>query len=153
MAELELPKLAVRVRFPSPAPPDAAGRRHDCPCPGLPSPRSIREISRVVLGSPFFSGFASTVLAVVRSVHPALMPTRSGFWSLTSLTSGPSTGSVCGHSCCKGCSPGLATSPPPIHVSAVADPHDEDQVLVVVDLVEDAVVPNTDAVLISSADF
>jgi hypothetical protein len=48
---------------------------------------------------------------------------------------------------------GLATSPPPVHLSAVADPHDEDQVLVVVDLVEDAIVPNTDAVLISSADF
>ena len=38
------------------------------------SESAFREISRVVLGSLFFSGFAFTVLAVVRSVHPAWMP-------------------------------------------------------------------------------
>jgi hypothetical protein len=50
-----------------------------------------------VLGSPFFSGFASAVPAVVRSVHPAWMPDPKRLLEPHE--------SFCGHSCREGCSP------------------------------------------------
>ena len=38
------------------------------------SESGFREVSRVVLGSLAFSGFAFTLLAIVRTIHPAWMP-------------------------------------------------------------------------------
>ena len=47
----------------------------------------------------------------------------------------------------------VAASPPPVHLAAVANLRDEDDVLVVVDLVEDSVVTDTDAILVFGAHF
>jgi hypothetical protein len=64
MAELELPKLAVRVRFPSPAPPQAQVN-------GLPSTRRLHAVDRRALHVPY------AVAAILRSMAITIRDLRA----------------------------------------------------------------------------